>query len=88
MKLTFRGHAYQAPAPNQLGSTSTDQPKIKLIYRGHTYDYTPRPAIVSETIEPDKLVVTLIYRGNTYEYNLRSSRTYQKPRTISWRWQF
>jgi homogentisate 1,2-dioxygenase len=88
MKLTFRGHAYEAPAPIQLGSVSIDQPQIKLIYRGHTYDYTPRPVVVSEVVETDEPTVTLIYRGNIYERNLQAPKAYQKPRAINWRWQF
>lgn len=27
MKLTFRGNSYEVPAPIQLGSDSTEQPK-------------------------------------------------------------
>ncbi|HEY9729825.1 MAG TPA: hypothetical protein V6D50_25530 [Chroococcales cyanobacterium] len=46
MKLTYHGNAYEVPAPIKLSSDSTNQAKIKLIYRGNTYDYTPRPAVV------------------------------------------
>ena len=85
MKLTFRGNVYEAPAPIQLVSDSTDQPKLKLIYRGHTLDYTPRPVVVSEEGETDGQTVTLIYRGNTYERSLQPLNPYQKPHTINWR---
>lgn len=88
MKLTYRGNAYEVHPPIQLGSDSTNQPKIKLIYRGSTYDYTPRPVVVSEAVEPDEPTVTLIYRGNTYERKLQPSKPYQKPRGINWRYQF
>ncbi|MBW4550127.1 MAG: DUF4278 domain-containing protein [Aphanocapsa sp. GSE-SYN-MK-11-07L] len=47
MKLTDRGNSYEVPAPVQQGSDATDQPKIKLIYRGNTIDYVP-PLVVSE----------------------------------------
>ena len=87
MKLTFRGNSYEVPAPIQLGSDSTDRPKIKLIYRGNTFDYTPRLVVVSEEVETDGSTVTLIYRGNTYERKLQPPKPYQKPRAINWRWQ-
>jgi hypothetical protein len=79
MKLTFRGLSYEVPAPIQLGSDSTEQPKIKLIYRGNTFDYTPCPVVVSEEVERDGPTVTLIYRGNTYERKLQPSKPYQNP---------
>ncbi len=87
MKLTFRGHPYNLPTPIRLGSVATDQPKIKLIYRGHTYDYTPYPVMVSEAVEMDKSTVILIYRGNAYERQIQSQKPYQKPRAINWRYQ-
>lgn len=86
MKLTFRGNFYEAPAPIQLVSDSTEQPKIKLIYRGNTLDYTPRPVVVSQEVETDGQTVTLIYRGNTYERKLKPLNPYQKPHAINWRW--
>jgi Domain of unknown function (DUF4278) len=86
MKLTFRGHAYEVPAPIQLGSVSTDQPKIKLIYRGHTYDYTPHPVVVPEAVETDGSTMTLIYRGTTYKQTL-TPKFYQQSRAINWRYQ-
>jgi hypothetical protein len=88
MKLSFRGQTYAFPAPSQLDATSTNQPKIKLIYRGHTYNYTPRPVGISVAIVTDEPTVTLIYRGNTYERNLQAPKAYQKPRAINWRWKF
>jgi hypothetical protein len=86
MKLTFRGHAYEVPAPIQLVSASTDQPQMKLIDRGQTYDYTSRAAVVSEVVEPGAPTVTLIYRGNVYERHLQPPKAYQKPDAINWRW--
>jgi Domain of unknown function (DUF4278) len=88
MKLTYRGNAYEIPAPIQPGSDSTDRPQIKLIYRGHTYYTTPRHVVVSEEDKTDWQTVTLIYRGNTYERKLQSPKPDRKPRAINWRWQF
>jgi hypothetical protein len=87
-ELTFCGNPYEVPAPIQLGSDSTAQPKIKLIYRGNTFDYTPRPVVVSEEVETDGPTVTLIYRANTYDRKLQPPKPYQKPRAINWRWKF
>jgi hypothetical protein len=91
MKLTYRGNSYEAPAPIQLGSDSTEQPKIKLIYRGYTYDYTPPPVAVSEEDKSDWPTVTLIYRGNTYQRKLQPPKPYQKPHqkphAVNWRYQ-
>jgi hypothetical protein len=94
MKLTYRRQTYEAPAPIQLAPAAADQPKMKLIYRGHICDYTPRPVVVPEasvmkgtegTTEGE--TVTLIYRGHTYQRNLRPLQPYQQPRAINWRWQ-
>jgi Domain of unknown function (DUF4278) len=87
MTLTYRGISYEVPAPIQLGCDSTDQPKIKLIYRGNIYDYTPSPVVVSQEDKTDWSTVTLIYRGTTYQRQIQPSKPYQKPRAINWRWQ-
>lgn len=86
MKLTFRGNAYDIPAPIPFGSASTNQSKIKVIYRGHRYDYTP-PLECSEVVESGRQLVTLIYRGSTYEHTTQSSKPYQQPRAINCRYQ-
>ncbi|WP_019498028.1 DUF4278 domain-containing protein [Pseudanabaena sp. PCC 6802] len=88
MKLTYRGISYEVSAPIQPNSVPKEQPKFKLIYRGNTFDYTPRPMVVPEAEETDWSTVTLIYRGNTYERRLPPPKPYQKPRAINWRWQF
>jgi Domain of unknown function (DUF4278) len=88
MKLASLENTYEASTPIQVDSEVTDRPKIKLFYRGNTFDYTPRPASVSEELETEGSTVTLIYRGNTYERKLQSPKAYQKPRAINWRWQF
>jgi Domain of unknown function (DUF4278) len=88
MKLKYRGNSCESFPPTQIDSNITNQPKIKLIYRGNTFDYIPRPEIVSEENETDLPTVTLIYRGNTYVRKLHPPKPYQKPRAINWRWQF
>ncbi len=85
MKLTYRGQAYEVPASAQ--ASSTEQPEIKLIYRGHTYDYTPRPALSSESVVANATTVTLIYRGITHQHSLPALKPYQQPRAINWRYQ-
>jgi hypothetical protein len=87
MKLTYRGQTYEAPAPIQLAPAAADQPKMKLIYRGHICDYTPRPVVVPNASATEGETVTLIYLGNTYQRNLRPLQPYQQPRAINWRWQ-
>lgn len=87
MKLTFRGHSYEFPAPIQLDSDASNQSSLKLIYRGHTYPYTPRPVVAPEAVKPSGSTVTLIYRGNTYERQIQSPKPYRKPRAINWRYQ-
>jgi Domain of unknown function (DUF4278) len=86
MKLTYRGNSYEVPDPIQLDSDSSEQPKIKLIYRGNTIDYVPHP-VVPEEDKTDWPTVTLIYRGNTFQRKIRPPQPYQKPRAINWRWQ-
>ncbi len=87
-KLFYRGNAYEVPHPIQPEAEITDQPKIKLIYRGHTYYVTPRPVVEPTAIATDEPTVTLIYRGNTYQRQLRPAQIYQKPAALNWRWQF
>lgn len=87
MKLTFRGCSYEVPDPIQTGSDSTDQPKIKLIYRASTYYVNPPAAMASKAVETDGPTVTLIYRTNTYRLKLSPPKPYQKPRAINWHYQ-
>lgn len=88
IKLMYRGNATEISAPLQPSFDSTEQPKIKLIYRGNTFDYIPRPVVVSEEDKKDWKTVTLIYRGNTFERKIPPPKPYQKPRAINWRWRF
>jgi hypothetical protein len=53
MQLTDRGHSYDVPAPVQIGSDATEQPKIKLIYWGNTIDYVSPPVVDSEVDKTD-----------------------------------
>jgi hypothetical protein len=87
MKLTFRGCSYTAPDPIQTNSDSTEQPKIKLIYRSLTYYIDPPAVMDSETVATDEPTVTLVYRGNTYERKLQLPQPYQRPSAINWRYQ-
>lgn len=88
MKLADRIVSNELSAPVQPSSDSIDQTTIKLFYRGNTFDYIPRPEIISEEDEADSPTVTLIYRGNTFVRKLHPPKPYQKPRAINWRWQF
>jgi Domain of unknown function (DUF4278) len=87
MRLNFRGHSYEIPAPIQADSDSTDHSNLKLIYRGLTYNYIPRSTTVSEAVKPDEPTVSLIYRGNLYKRNFSFPNSLQQPRVINWRYQ-
>ncbi len=87
MHFTDRGNSYEVPAPVQQGSDATDQPKIKLIYRGNTIDYVSPPVVVSEVDKTDWPTATFIYRGNTYQRKIQPPQPDQKPSAINWRWQ-
>ena len=67
MKLTYRGNFYQVPASIQLVSNYTEQPKIKLVYRGNAIDYISRPVVIWESDKTNCPTMNLIYRGNSYE---------------------
>jgi hypothetical protein len=88
MKLADRVTPNEPSASTQPSSDSIDQLKIKLFYRGNTFDYIPPPVMISEEDETDLPTVTLIYRGNTFVRRLHPPKPYQKPRAINWRWQF
>lgn len=86
MILTYRGNTYEAPTSVQRGDDSTIQPKLKLIYRGSTYDYNPRPVRMRNAITTEGSTVTLIYRGMTYERQLAPYNPPQQPSAINWRY--
>ena len=87
MKLRFCGNADIIPILIQLGSDSTNQPIIKLIYRGHMYYAMICSVAVPKVVKTDEKTVTLIYRGNTYERKIPSPKPYKNPRAINWRYQ-
>jgi hypothetical protein len=86
MKLTYRGIAYEVSAPVRSGVAHQvkDQPKTKLIYRGHTYYATPCAAV--EAVELTGPTVPLHYRGSTYKRQLPAAIPYYGPRAINWRY--
>lgn len=92
MNLTYRGNAYEVPASVKSNSVtsiadSLNQSPLKLIYRGMTYDYRPRPvASPSAGIVGESTEVTLIYRGITYQRKLQSPKPCQSIPSINWRW--
>lgn len=88
MKSTFPSKASEIPTPIKHGSDVKEQPKIKLIYNGNTFDYIPRPVVVCKEDKKDWPTVTLIYRANIFERQLPPPKPYQKPRAINWRWRF
>jgi hypothetical protein len=86
MKLNYRNTSFEGSNPIQLDSKATERPRIKLIYRGIIYNYTPPPVVTSKEDKTNWPTATLIYRGTTYNRKIQPSRLYQKPRTINWRW--
>ncbi len=87
MQFPSCSKADKLPAPIKPSSDPTEQPKIKLIYNGNTFDYNPRP-VVSKEDKSNWKTVTLIYRANIFERKLPPPKPYQKPRAINWRWRF
>jgi hypothetical protein len=86
MKLLYRGISYEAPI--QPAPSDSSQPKVRLIYRGNTYDYKPLPSVSPEPIPADTPMVNLMYRGNTYQRRSLTPQLYQQPRALNWRWMF
>jgi hypothetical protein len=77
MNLTYRGQPYKISPFIRFSSGFVDQSKIKLIYRGQTYNPTSRSILVSKTVRPNQPTVTLTYRGVTHD------RTFQSPDFIN-----
>jgi hypothetical protein len=94
MKLLYRGIPYESVAPSSESSsspTSNTQPKIRLTYRGTTYEYqSPEPPahLVDKAAPSDLRTITLIYRGQTYKRQLPVAPDYQTTRDLNLRWQF
>jgi hypothetical protein len=84
MRLIYRGNSFEVdvpmpkfPAYVQHNSNSANQPKVKLIYRGLTFDYVPPPVKVPEVDSTDWVTVTLIYRGNVFMRKIQPLQPYQ-----------
>mgnify|MGYP002777053077 FL=1 len=91
MKLLYRGIPYEVSNNNQSAPSSCDttpQNKVRLIYRGLTYEYEPQARLSSEALPSDAPTVTLMYRGQAYQRKLFPVQPYQQPRALNWRWQF
>lgn len=62
-----------------------DAQTLKLIYRGYTFNYAPRPA------QPYRQPHALNWRWQAHSENFenapRPRPTYCKPRTLNWRFQ-
>ncbi|MFB2895421.1 hypothetical protein ACE1CI_21160 [Aerosakkonemataceae cyanobacterium BLCC-F50] len=58
---------------------------MKLIYRGHIYEYTPRP--VGSYIKPRAINWRYQLTGERFKCTPRPIRPYIKPRAINWRYQ-
>ena len=59
---------------------------MKLIYRGHVYDYTP--ALVPPYRKPRALNWRYHPWGEQYECKPAPIRPYRQPRALNWRYQF
>jgi hypothetical protein len=59
---------------------------MQLIYRGQTFPYPQRPAIVEDSTsnQTNATIVTLRYRGQTYTRNAPATAPYQPPRMMTW----
>lgn len=86
MKLLYRGISYEAPIQPAPAPSDSSQPRVRLMYRGNTYEYTPLPRVAPEPIPADAPMVTLMYRGNTYQRLSLTPQPYQQPCALNWRW--
>lgn len=59
---------------------------MKLIYRGHIYDYTPAP--VPPYRQPRALNWRYHHPGEQYECTPAPIQPYRQPRALNWRYQF
>lgn len=93
MILLYRGIPYEInnqSVENPLTPETTEHttpPKVRLLYRGTTYEYQPQPKSAPAGDLADAPTVTLIYRGLTYQRKLSAPSAYQPPRAMNWRWQ-
>ena len=58
---------------------------MQLIYRGHIYEYTPRPA--RPDVQPRAVNWRYQLPGQTFESTPRPARPDVKPRAVNWRYQ-
>ncbi|NEQ28731.1 MAG: hypothetical protein F6K28_59185 [Microcoleus sp. SIO2G3] len=58
---------------------------MKLIYRAHIYEYTPRP--VQPYIKPRAINWRFQPPGETFECAPRPVRPYVKPSAMNWRFE-
>lgn len=58
---------------------------MKLIYRAHVYEYTPRP--VRPYVNPRAMNWRFQPPGETLECTPRPVRPYVKPRAMNWRFE-
>jgi hypothetical protein len=88
MSLIYRGHTYQRTA----ASVKTEPKTIQMIYRGQTFECTPRPILPCPNVyhikdfDPDTME-KLIYRGRVFNYLPPQPETYRKPRVMNWRYE-
>jgi hypothetical protein len=87
IQLNYLSNAYKVPIPTQHGFDLTEQPKIKLIFRGYIIDHVPSPAVVLKADKTDWPTATLVCRGYIFKRKIQPPQPYQKPRAINWRWQ-
>ena len=59
---------------------------MQLIYRGHIYEYTPRP--VQSYVKPRALNWRYQPAGENFENTPGSIQPYIQPRAINWRYQY
>lgn len=83
MKLRYRGNFYDPSEP----SIQTYHQPIKMIYRGHEFEYQPQPipAHLHLVQRHYDRTVKLIYRGHIIDYALPVS-TQPQPRVTNWRY--
>lgn len=58
---------------------------MKLIYRAHIYEYTPRP--VQPYIKPRAINWRFQPPGKKFKHTPHPIRPYVKPRAINWRYE-
>jgi hypothetical protein len=91
MQLSYRGASYNASTQdlaNSSASQNASQSKVRLMYRGQTYDHVPQANLAQKLTTTDAQTVTLFYQGQPYQRQLLTTKPAPKPHAINWRWQF